>query len=140
MDSRLLVPYNPSTAAAASPPMSPHTPLIDLSSSPEKSPSQSPFGFQVQTPRNSLPMPQLVDQTGYSTRHVSTSASVDPSMVYRAAYPFVALLPNQLSLVYGEQLVVRQRTDQTGNTEWWCVENASGRSGYVPANYLVQFR
>ena len=135
MDSRLLVPYNPSTAAAASqsPPMSPHTPLIDLSSSPEKSPPQSPFGFQ--TPRNSLSTPQLVDHTGY--RQVSTPASLDPSMVYQAAFPFTAQLSNQLNLVYGEKLVVRQRTDQTGNTEWWCVENSAGRSGYVPANYLV---
>ena len=135
MDSRLLVTYTPSAASAASPPSSPLTPLIDLNSSPEKSPPQSPFGYQTQTPRNSLPTPQLGEQTGY--RRVSTPASVDPSMLCRAAYPFTAQLQNQLNLVVGEQLIVRQRTDQTGNSEWWCVENASGRSGYVPANYLV---
>lgn len=132
MEARLLTPYSP--AAAASPPLSPSSPLIDLSSSPEKSPTALAFGFH--TPRSSLSTPQAVDLSA-GFRRGSNPATGDPSLYYRAAYPFTAHFPNQLTLVPGELLIVQSRTDLTGNAEWWCVQNSAGLSGYVPANHLT---
>ena len=56
--------------------------------------------------------------------------------IYYAAYSFKAGDKNQLSLNFGEKVIVKQKCDLQGNKEWWFVINSFDQKGYVPANYL----
>jgi len=58
--------------------------------------------------------------------------------LYFAAYPFNASDKNQLSLEFGQRVLVKHKCDLTGNTDWWFVEDMRGSVGYVPANYLTK--
>lgn len=54
---------------------------------------------------------------------------------YSAEYPFSARSGNEVTLFAGQVVVVLQKQDMDGNSEWWLVD-ADGYQGYAPANYL----
>nr|XP_027204112.1 rho guanine nucleotide exchange factor 38-like isoform X3 [Dermatophagoides pteronyssinus] len=54
---------------------------------------------------------------------------------YTAAYPFKAAGPNQISLNFGQKVLVLCKHDTSGNSDWWLVSH-SNQKGYVPGNYL----
>src|SRR5699024_4466448 len=45
---------------------------------------------------------------------------------FHAAYPFTAGGPNQISLKFGERVLVLNKADTSGNPDWWLVANSSG--------------
>eukprot|EP00062_Callorhinchus_milii_P027135 gi/632990075/ref/XP_007883988.1/ PREDICTED: dynamin-binding protein-like [Callorhinchus milii] len=60
----------------------------------------------------------------------------DPKQqVYYALYDFRARCYNELSLRSQQRVHILRFHDSNGNREWWLAE-ASGRRGYVPANYI----
>lgn len=70
----------------------------------------------------------------------STNTSIDPSTLEfcRALYPFVPENPAiELELNKGDLLAIISKKDTSGNaSDWWRVRTRSGKTGYVPANYL----
>ncbi len=51
-------------------------------------------------------------------------------------YDFEAQDAAELSVVYGEVVVLRCPHDRIGCSEWWLVERGEGHCGYVPAAYF----
>ena len=87
---------------------------------------------------NRLPSPVLKEQPHSASRPTSSFANA-PTItdnVYHAAYHFNAADKNQLSLEFGQRVLVKQKCDLQGNAEWWLVINSFGKEGYVPGNYL----
>lgn len=99
-------------------------------------------GFQKansSTTTTKLPESSSNSQSGHSGTSGSSSLIPQPTLlenVYHAAYPFKAGDQNQLSLEFGQRVLVKQKCDLKGNGEWWLVKNSLGKEGYVPANYL----
>ena len=59
-------------------------------------------------------------------------------LLYKLLYRYEGRTDIELSVSAGELVSVVQRHDETGNPEWWLVQlGGSGRSGYLPANYLT---
>ncbi|KAH9392866.1 hypothetical protein TYRP_005956 [Tyrophagus putrescentiae] len=81
---------------------------------------------------DSVPEEEALILTPPSTQPPSTTSDA----VYHAAYPFKAGDQNQLSLEFGQRVLVKAKCDLQGNGEWWLVRSALGKEGYVPANYL----
>uniref|UniRef100_A0A915E1K9 SH3 domain-containing protein n=1 Tax=Ditylenchus dipsaci TaxID=166011 RepID=A0A915E1K9_9BILA len=77
------------------------------------------------------PLPQAVQMAELST---------PPKDQFKAGYDFSpeGQDNNQIGICEGEALEVIQRHDDAGNGEWWMVRKRDGRSGYVPAAYLLQ--
>lgn len=99
------------------------------SSVPEKQ-SNSNHSSNQPSSKSVVSAPPLIPQP--STQPPSTTADA----VYHAAYPFKAGDQNQLSLEFGQRVLVKAKCDLQGNGEWWLVKSALGKEGYVPANYL----
>lgn len=76
---------------------------------------------------------RVVDENRTSSLTQDTKAN----QRYYAEFEFEASSPAELSLEEGQNIVILQKQDLTGNHEWWLVEAANGRKGYVPSNYLT---
>lgn len=53
-----------------------------------------------------------------------------------AKYPLQAKASNMIDLIQGEHYKIIQRADQSGNSEWWLIQDRNGNIGYAPFNYL----
>ena len=112
-----------------SPSSSQNTNANSSSSVPEKHSSSNHSAGQPSS-KSVVGAPPLIPQP--STQPPSTTSDA----VYHAAYPFKAGDQNQLSLEFGQRVLVKAKCDLQGNGEWWLVRSALGKEGYVPANYL----
>jgi len=54
----------------------------------------------------------------------------------KAGYPYTARTPQELTVKKGEPLILVNAK----NDDWWKVENADGKIGYVPANYVKKVK
>lgn len=54
---------------------------------------------------------------------------------YTAAYPFKASSDHQLSMNFGQRVLVLCKHDASNNPEWWLVSH-SDKKGFVPRDYL----
>ncbi|XP_054160708.1 dynamin-binding protein-like [Oppia nitens] len=63
-----------------------------------------------------------------------------PNDMYFAAYPFRANGDNQLSLEFGQSVILLKDRDLNGNNQWWFVADKEGNTGYVPSNYLQKYQ
>lgn len=65
-----------------------------------------------------------------------SNANSTSGQVFVALYPFTSTSSGTLSLHLGQFIKVKAFADLNGNKEWCLVEDSSGKTGYVPFNYI----
>ncbi|XP_071445121.1 dynamin-binding protein-like isoform X2 [Hetaerina americana] len=98
------------------------------------------------TPESSMPVDHRYEEpseeSSYSTHTYAEIPDEETSTTnefYYALYDFSGNGVHTLDVTQGQVLKVKSFQDVRGNSEWWLVENRSGKCGYVPGNYLKKY-
>ncbi|KAF4527954.1 hypothetical protein B566_EDAN014127 [Ephemera danica] len=115
-----------------------YAPCMQLSMSPQSQTEQPPPRYDEVVSQSPSPEPVDLDNTQHDNQS-HLYEEIPENEFYYAEYDFTSLGADFISLKKGQVVNVVHKHDVVGNSEWWYVENRTGESGYVPANYLVKY-
>ena len=104
-----------------------------------------PFPTQTPEPTSSMntdvlspPLPPPM--TDECTEETDSPHGEGPPLVgtrLTLVYDFVAENDGEMTVDGGQVVTLVTPRDQSGDTEWYLVQNKKGEQGYVPANFLI---